>query len=202
MCTAGVALRGLQYHADLQQGERLLITGATGGVGIHAIQLAKKMFGATVVTITSSQDKVSILHQYGADEVIVCQTKEELEQFHRRIRPVDVVLECVGTPTLGASIRSLRLGGRLVIVGNVSATKMMFNPGLLILKELKLFGSNGASRKELEQVLEMTAQGRLKPVVHSVMPLEMIHQAHRLLTERGVVGRIVLVPSHNRAFKL
>jgi NADPH:quinone reductase-like Zn-dependent oxidoreductase len=84
MCTAGVALRGLRFHADLRPGERVLITGATGGVGIHAVQLAKKVFGAHVVAVTSSEDKAAVLRQHGADEVVVCATKEELQQFHHR----------------------------------------------------------------------------------------------------------------------
>jgi NADPH:quinone reductase-like Zn-dependent oxidoreductase len=84
MCTAGVALRGLRFHADLQPGERVLITGATGGVGIHAIQLAKHVFGAHVVALTSSEAKATVLREYGADEVIVCSTQEQLQQFHHR----------------------------------------------------------------------------------------------------------------------
>jgi NADPH:quinone reductase-like Zn-dependent oxidoreductase len=84
MCTAGVALRGLRFHADLRPGERVLITGATGGVGIHAIQLAKRVFGAHVVALTSSEAKAAVLREYGADEVIVCSTKEQLQQFHHR----------------------------------------------------------------------------------------------------------------------
>lgn len=102
MCTAGVALRALRFHAELQSGERVLITGATGGkrvqpvsvalltgasaagVGIHAIQLVKNVFKGTVVAVTSSHDKASVLRQYGADEVIVCSTKQELQRFHHK----------------------------------------------------------------------------------------------------------------------
>ena len=84
MCTAGVALRGLRFHADLRPGERVLITGATGGVGIHAIQLAKHVFGAHVVALTSSEAKAAVLREYGADEVIVSSTQEQLQQFHHR----------------------------------------------------------------------------------------------------------------------
>jgi len=199
-CTAAVALRALQFHANLQTGERVLITGATGGVGIHALQLVKKVFQGRVVAVTSSQAKANVLKEYGADEVVVCTTKEELQQFHHKIKPpVDVALECVGIPTLNASIRSLRSNGRLVILGNVTAGKGSINPGLLILKELKIFGSSSASREELQRVLGWTAEGKLKPVLHCTMPLEAAHKAHELLADREAIGRIVLVPTHSTA---
>ncbi len=83
---------------------------------------------------------------------------------------------------------------RFVVVGNVSLGTLSLNPGLLILKELQLFGSSSASRDELSAVLDMAAAGKLKPVVHKVMKLEEVEQAHLLLQDKNVCGRIVLVP--------
>lgn len=108
----------------MRPGERVLVTGASGGVGIHAIQIVKAL-GAVSIALTSSREKEQLLRRYGADEVLVCDGKEiDSGNFYKEVGKVggmvDVVLECVGIPTLNASIRSLKPGGRLVIVGNVT----------------------------------------------------------------------------------
>jgi len=189
-CTAAVAWRGLRHHAKLAPGERVLVTGASGGVGLHAIQLAK-IAGAYVIAVTSSQKKVQILQDYGADEVVI----SDRGSFHKKISDkVHVVLDLVGVPTLNSSIRSLRRNGRIVIIGNVSLERFELNPGYFILNELKLYGSSLASRQEIEEVLQMVVEGKLKPVIHATLPLEEFQTAHEMLKSKGVCGRIVLVP--------
>ncbi len=77
------------------------------------MQIVKNVFKGHVIAITSSESKVPVLKQYGADEVLVCDTKEKLSQFHKMIHGgVDIALECVGIPTMNSSIRSLRPNGR------------------------------------------------------------------------------------------
>jgi acryloyl-coenzyme A reductase len=117
-CTAAVALRALKYHAKLQSGERVLITGASGGVGVHAIQIAKHM-GAFVIATTTSKDKTEFLKELGADEVIVGPPFES-QVSH----PVDVILELVGERTLLSAMKCLGTKGRLVFVGNVNLARI------------------------------------------------------------------------------
>jgi len=195
MCTAAVALRGLQYHAKIEPGDRVLITGATGGVGIHAIQVAK-LLGAHVIALTSSQNKIPILKEYGADEVLLWDKKEYFDQ--KISGPVDVVLENVGAPCIPSSMRCLTNGGRLVIVGNVTMERFQVNPGYMILKEISLMGSRGASKEDVIQVMKWTEEGKLRPVIYRVMPLKEAKQAQEILESGQVFGRIVLVPSHSK----
>jgi acryloyl-coenzyme A reductase len=194
-CTAGVALHALRGAARLQAGERVLVTGASGGVGIHALQVAK-ILGAHVIAATTSADKAELLGAYGADEVIV----GDPAQLHHAVKRasggtgVEVALDCVGTPTLNAALRSLAPGGRLVVVGNVTTERWEINPGFLILAALEVHGSAGCNRAELEQVLQWVAQGRLRPVLQEVLPLAEAASAQQRLEDKRVGGRLVLSP--------
>jgi acryloyl-coenzyme A reductase len=190
-CTAGVALRGLRARAAVQPGETVLVTGASGGVGFHGIQVAKAL-GARVVAVTSSPDKAAALRARGADEVLV---SPDLA-FHKQAKPlgIDVVLDCVGAPTLNSAIRAVRPMGRVVVAGNVTIESFSVNPGYLILNEVQLSGSSACSRADLEQVLAWVAEGKLAPALAETLPLESAAAAHRRLEARGVVGRLVLVP--------
>jgi acryloyl-coenzyme A reductase len=188
-CTAAVALRALRSHARLQAGETVVITGASGGVGMHAIQVAR-ILGAKVIAVTSSAAKVESLRAIGAEQVVVGGA-----DFHKQIGGVaDVALDLVGAPTLNASQRSLRIGGRVVLVGNVTAERVEVNPGLLIMKEIAIHGSSSASRRDLAEVLAWVAQGKLRPVVAARLPLAEARTAQARLLEKGVVGRLVLIP--------
>lgn len=188
-CTAGVALRAMRTHGRLESGQRVLITGASGGVGLHAVQIAKAM-GASVTAITSSADKVEALERLGADSVVV---SEDL-RFHKKVSRVDVALDCVGTPTINASLRSLEPVGRCVVVGNVTTERVEVNPGLVILNELTLVGSAGCNRADLVDVMAWIESGELEPVIADTLPLGSAADAHRRLEQRQVTGRIVLEP--------
>jgi len=188
-CTAAVALRALRHQARLVAGETVVITGASGGVGVHALQVAK-LLGARVVAITSNPGKVEALRALGADQVVVGGG-----DFHRQLgATADVALDLVGTPTLNASLRSLRMGGRLALVGNVSAERFELNPGFMIMREITLAGSLSASRAELAEVLGWVAAGRLRPIVAGRLPLAEARAAQARLVDKGVVGRLVLIP--------
>src|SRR5581483_7905522 len=134
-CTAGVALRGMHTHAHLSAGETVLITGASGGVGVHAIQIAK-ILGARVVAVSSSPAKVERLRALGCDEVILAPPDGAFQREALRVSDggAHVALELTGAPTFNASLRSLRIGGRLVLIGNVTAERVEVNPGYVILR--------------------------------------------------------------------
>jgi len=188
-CTAAVALRALRHHARLVAGETVLITGASGGVGVYAIQVAK-ILGARVLAVTSQEAKVAALKALGVDEVIVA-----AGEFHKGLSgAADVALELVGAPTFNSALRTLRPGGRVVIVGNVTGERLEVNPGYLILKELSVAGSSSATRAELGEVLGWAADGRLRPVIAARLPLGDAALAQRRLETRAVVGRQVLIP--------
>lgn len=189
-CTAAVALRALGVQGGLTAGQTVLITGATGGVGIHAVQIAK-ILGARVIAVTSQADKRSALVEYGADEVIVSAP----DAIHKQVVPtVHLALDLVGVPTINSAMRTLRPGGRLVVVGNVTQERVEVNPGYLIVKEITLAGSALASRDDLRQVFAWVAEGKLRPVIAGRRPLEEAAAAQAALSDKRIIGRQVLVP--------
>jgi acryloyl-coenzyme A reductase len=194
-CTAGVALRALRTIGGLQEGETVAITGAAGGVGLHAIQIAKAL-GARVLAITTSPAKADALAQSGADDVVVASGADFHKIVKRRTDGIGVplVLDCVGEPTLNASLRSLETGGRLVVVGNVTSARVEINAGFVILGELAIRGSAGSNRSDLEQVLRWAADGTIRPALAEVLPLSAAACAHRRLEAKDVIGRLVLAP--------
>lgn len=191
-CTAAVALRALRHRARLEGGETVLVTGASGGVGVHALQIAR-ILGARVVALTSHAEKAEALRALGADEVIVAGVDFHREVL-RRTGGVDVALELVGAPTFNSSLRSLRGGGRLVVVGNVTAERVEVNPGWVILREVSVLGSLSASRRDVADVVDWVVRGRLSPVVAATLPLAEARAAQEQLARQSVIGRIVLVP--------
>jgi acryloyl-coenzyme A reductase len=196
-CTAGVALHALRQEAELQIGESVLVTGASGGVGLMAIQIAKRA-GARVIAVTGNPQKVSAIRTAGADEVVIASG-----DFHQQVLDlsdggVEVALELVGRATFTSAMKSLRRRGRLVLIGNVTLDRITFNPGALILFGTKILGSRGYSPLDLETCFRMMTRGELRMVIDRELPLDSAADAHRLLAERGVCGRIVLVPAGPR----
>jgi len=180
----------------LKAGERVLITGASGGVGIHAVQIARAL-GCHVIAVTTSQSKVPVLEKYGAHQV-VCVSRENLN-FSKEVEPVDVVLELVGSKTFPFSLRTLAFYGRVVFVGNLDLAKIDVNPGYLVMKEVKVMGSSGASDQDINDIISFVQNKKLVPVIEKVFPLKEAAKAQQLLEQRGVCGRLVLVPhSHSQ----
>lgn len=190
-CTLGTAVHALETRSPVGPGQTVLITGASGGVGIHAIQLAR-LLGAHVVAVTTSAAKMEALRAWGAETVIHAPTLEFAHQVKRATGGADVALEVVGSVTLDETLHALKSGGRLVVLGNVVGGKAHFNPGLVILKELEIIGSFATSVKELARCFELAASGRIKIAVSDELPLAEAVAAHRMLEERAVTGRLVL----------
>ncbi len=195
-CTAGVALQAIRGRAQVQAGERVLVTGASGGVGHQAIQLLKHL-RAEVIAVTSSQSKEQALRDLGADHVLVPQRLDAYHkelQYHLGAGGVDAVLEIVGSVTMNASMRVLRPGGRMIVIGNVEGGRVELNPGQLILFGRSVHGSAGCTSSDLNEVLGLVERGALKPPTTARLPLSDAAEAHRRLETKGVTGRIVLEP--------
>jgi D-arabinose 1-dehydrogenase-like Zn-dependent alcohol dehydrogenase len=191
-CTAAVALRALRRHARLVAGETVLMTGASGGVGVHAMQVAR-ILGARVIAVSTSEAKSARVKELGADEVVIARG----EGWHKEVLArggADVALELVGAPTFNGALRSLRMGGRAVVVGNVSQERVEVNPGYLISREISVAGSMGAARSELADVFGWVQAGKLRPIVAARRPLAEALEAQAALKDKSVVGRQLLVP--------
>ena len=193
-CAIGTGFHALR-RSELRLGETLVVTGASGGVGIHTIKLAKLM-GLTSIAISSSAAKVDMLKAAGATHVVVATGFE----FHEQVRALthgegaDGVIEITGVPTFKSSIRSLRAGGRMVLVGNVAPGNVPFNVAIAVLKEIDFVGSGHATVEDLRRVVDLVAGGMISPVIADSLPRASAAEAHRRIDQRENAGRIVLLP--------
>lgn len=175
----------------LQPGERVLVTGATGGVGSAAVQLAKKI-GCTVFAVTSNEAKRGYLERLGADEVIVYTDAAPFHKDKRLSAGVHMAIEAVGAPTFAMALRSLKPAGRLILLGNVTVGIAETPIGLQILNGLEVIGSDSCSAAELARCFDFLKQTGLRPSIDSELPLERFADAQQMLEEKRVEGRVVL----------
>ncbi len=191
-CAVGTGFHALG-RARLEPGDPVLITGAGGGVGLHTVQLAHEQ-GYRVLAVTGSELKVEQIRAIGADEVLVSPTM----RFHGAVKDltggqgVAAVIEITGTPTFASSIRCLRPGGRLVVVGNVIPGDVPFNPAIGILKEVELVGSRHATLDDLVRITELVTRGRIKPQIAALFDVAEAGRGHELMEQKSTVGRVVL----------
>ncbi len=192
-CTIGTAIHVVRSRGAVQLDETVLITGASGGVGLHAIQVCR-LTGARVIAVTSSPKKADRLKEAGADEVIVAPDLKFAPQVRRITRGlgVDVALEITGALTFDQAFRSLAPAGRMIVVGSLETKAASFMPGLMILKELELRGSFATTTAELAEAFRLVTEKKIRPIVADVMPLSEVAKAQQMLYNREVTGRLVL----------
>jgi propanol-preferring alcohol dehydrogenase len=196
-CILGDAV-ATSYHAitkraQVRPGTTLALIGV-GGVGLHALQMAR-LAGGWVIAVDVSEARLELARKLGADAVVDARSGA----FHEQVRAltggqgVDVVLEFVGDQqTLPSSYQSLRRAGRLVFVGYTPGMSLPVMPHELVRGELEIVGSRANSKQELAETMELVARGRIKPIVDQVMPLAAIEEAFTALREGRPLGRNVL----------
>ena len=191
----GTARRMLRAIGDLQAGELVLNLGASGGVGIAVLQIAK-LIGATVIAVTSSAEKAAFLTELGADHVINTQAQEFSAEAWRISgrQGVDMVINHVGGDSWVPSLRCLRKRGRLVTCGATAGFDPRTDIRYIWVRELQILGSDGYSHDDIATALGWAGAGRLQPRLHAVLPFSAAATAHTLLESRQVSGKIVLVP--------
>jgi D-arabinose 1-dehydrogenase-like Zn-dependent alcohol dehydrogenase len=190
-CTFGTVYLGLQRCGGLREGDHVLVTGANGGVGVAAIQMAAHL-GATVTAVVRDGRHEPFVRELGAEAVIV----DPGDRFHKQLPGdrADVVLDCVGPPTFNASLRSLRIGGHMVVIGNVIQENVALNLGYVITSGLHLVGSGGAMREQMKDVFDLHAERPFQMHVHERLDLADADRAQRAVQAGGLRGRIVLLP--------
>lgn len=182
-----VALQGLHDHGKIQQGQKVLINGASGGIGTFAVQIAKS-FGAEVTGVCSTRN-LEMVHSLGADRVI----DYTQEDFTRGGRQYDIIFDIAVTHSISAYKRALKPNGVYVACG--------FNPVSLFLGPfISLLGSNKVksyiartNRKDLTYVKELIEEGRVTPVIDRCYPLNEVADAIRYYEERHTRGKIVII---------
>ena len=198
----GTAYRMMVGRGGVKAGEKVLVLGASGGVGTGAVLIAKQL-GAHVIACGSSDAKLAKLLEIGADEVIdytkVDFAKEVFARFgkpHRRTYDggVDVVVNFTGGDTWVRSLRALKRGGRLLICGATAGFDPKEDLRFIWTFELDIKGSNSWARTDLEALLQLISEGKLTPVIDKVLPLDQAQEALRLIEERKVIGKVIVAP--------
>lgn len=191
--TFQTAWQMLVQKAAVRPTETVLVLAAGSGVGSAAVQIAK-MLGATVIATASSQEKLDRAKALGAD-FLVDHSAPRWDKAVRQIvgkDGVDVVFEHVGAATWKQSIRLAAWGGRIVTCGATSGFDAETDLRHIFFRQIAIFGSTMGSKAVLYDVIKLVGQGVLKPVVDRVLPLADVAEAHELLEERKVFGKVVL----------
>ena len=187
------AWRMLVGRARLRAGEEVLIHGIGGGVAVAALGIAK-LAGARVYVTSSSDTKLERARELGADVAINYRTADVEKEIRRLTakRGVDVVVDSVGEPTWMTSLKAAAKGGRIVTCGATAGPNPAEEIRLLFWKQLSILGSTMSSVREFEELLKVIGDGRLRPVVDRVFPLDDAKEAFARMEKGEQLGKIVV----------
>jgi NADPH2:quinone reductase len=200
--TYGTAIHGLKDRARLKAGEWVAVSGASGGAGLAAIEIANNM-GGRVIAIASGAEKIAACKGRGA-EVAIDYRSEDLKEALRRETSgegIDVAYDCVGGSTAEPMLRALRWQGRYLVIGFASGDIPKIPLNLLLVKGNAAIGvfwgefvkrNPQQHRQNMAQVLDWISAGRLRPVIHKTYPLSDAAAAIRVLDRREAVGKVIL----------
>lgn len=198
----GTAHRMMVTIGQIKAGERVLVLGASGGVGTCCVMLAHRA-GCEVIACASGEDKAERLRAIGASHVIDYTRTDFMKEifslfgkpnFRSAEGGVDVVVNYTGGDTWVPSLRSLRKGGRILVCGATAGYAPTEDLRFIWTYELKVLGSNGWTRDDLAALLEGVRTGTMKPVIDRVLPLEQGIEGLRLMEDRKLFGKIIIAP--------
>ena len=200
--TYGTALHGLMDRAKLKADETVAVLGASGGAGLAAVEVAKRL-GAKVIAVASSSEKLDICRQHGADQLLNY-TTTDLKQGLRDLtggRGADVIYDCVGGDHAELALRSIAWLGRYCVVGFAAGAIPRIPLNLVLLKSCDIVGvfwgesarrNPRAHRNNIETVLKWVAAGELRPHTHAALPLAETSEAIRMLDRREATGKVIV----------
>ncbi len=197
----------LVERALYKAGEVVMVTGAAGGVGLAAVQVAKAL-GATVIATVSTDDKAALVRANGADHVVRTDVPDLKESLRQQVadaigkRGVDIIVDSVGGDLFDASLRTIAWSGRVVVVGFASGRIPEVKAGYLLVKNIALIGLQWSNYRDREpekvhrvqeQLFDWYEQGKIKPHVMAAYPLQDYQRALRAVRDREVQGKVVLL---------
>jgi len=198
----GTAHRMLITHKTVKAGDKVLVLGASGGVGTGCVILAK-MLGAQVIACASSADKLKRLKELGADDVInyreVDFSRWAVEKYGKPQRRsyeggVDVLINFTGGETWQPSLRCVKRGGKILVCGATAGYDPKEDLRYVWSFELQIIGSNSFYDDNLEALMQFIAEGRMKPIIDTVLPLDRAVEGLRMIENREVFGKVVVTP--------
>ncbi|WP_179380137.1 NADPH:quinone oxidoreductase family protein [Jannaschia marina] len=191
----------LTHRARLRPGERLLVLGAAGGVGLTAVELGAKM-GAEVIAVARGADKLEIARAHGAHHLIDAEAEDLRDQI-KALGGADVVYDAVGGDLAKAAFRATNRGGRYIVIGFASGTVPDFPANHLLVKNIDLIGFYWGGYMDFDPkpltdsiaaLFEMYAAGEIRPHISHVVPLDQVEDALELLRSRRSTGKVVVTP--------
>jgi len=191
----GTARRMLLGRGRLQAGERIMILGASGGVGNAAVQIALNI-GAEVIACAGSAEKCERLQAMGAQHVINYNETDFSREAWRISgkKGVDVVVNYTGGETWVPSLRALRRQGRLLTCGATAGFDPRTDIRYIWVRELDIVGSNGWSSEDIRALLDDVKAGRIEPIISDVLPLSEARRAEEMIEGRAIFGKVLLTP--------
>lgn len=179
--------------AQVKPGDTVVVHGAGSGVGSAAIQIAH-LFGAKVIATTSSEKKADQARLIGASEIILYDREDVLTSIRRLTekRGADVIIDHVGTAVWEASIKGLAKGGRLVTCGATAGYEAVTDLRYVFYKQLSILGSTMGRKGDLLKILRFMTEGKLRAVIHAILPLAEVREAHRIVESGEQFGKVVL----------
>ena len=192
-CAGVTAWHAMIEHARLIAGKTVLLQG-TGGVSILGLQLAKAM-GITVIITSSRDDKLASAKQLGADHGVNYKTTPDWDKAVKDLtngQGVDCVVEVGGAGTIAKSFASIRVGGRVSLIGNLSGPATELNPGLIIARRANVQGISVGSTAMFEAMNQAIAANKIKPVIDKVLGFDEIRTAYQHMASGTHFGKIVI----------
>ncbi len=198
----GTAHRMIITHNTIKKGDKVLVLGASGGVGTGCVLLAK-MLGAEVIACASSADKIQRLKDLGSDHVINYKdtdfSKWAIEKFGKPQRRnyeggVDVVINFTGGDTWAPTLKCVKRGGKILVCGATAGFDPKEDLRYIWSFELQVIGSNSFYDDNLTALMDLIEQGKMKPVIDEVLPLEKAAHGLKLIESREVFGKVIICP--------
>ena len=195
-CAIGTELNAIRDVANVQPGDRVLITGAGGGLGVHGIQVARAA-GAYVLGLTTSEEKAQQISDAGAHHVVLAKRGEDFSPLVKKAtggEGVDVIIDNVGSAVFQPARKSLAMGGRWIFVGQLTGEFVSLNPAQIFMRDISIRSAKSTSRRQLQDSLDLVSRGQVRPIITAEMPLERAGEAHKDVESGRSVGRILLKP--------
>ncbi|HEW94067.1 MAG TPA: alcohol dehydrogenase, partial [Thermoprotei archaeon] len=191
-CVIGMLIHALKDLGGIKEGMKVLVTGASGGVGVHAIQVARAL-GGEVIAYTSKEEKAKFIEDNAKPDHIIIGEKEFSKIVKREYGGVDLVLELVGEPTFIQSLRSAKWGGKVLVIGNVNVKNAQLPLGLIILRENMITGVLSSTKENVKLALELGSKKLVKAVGNEISLTTGI-EAFNVLRSGGSRGKFFLKP--------
>jgi NADPH:quinone reductase-like Zn-dependent oxidoreductase len=183
-------------RAKIRPGQTVLIMGGTSGVGMAGIQIAK-LYNCTVIATAGNKEKMDKCLEIGADYVVNHREgdwNKKVREITKKQGGVDVIFEHIGKATFSQEVALLKMGGTLVATGATTGYDSSIDLRYLFFKGINLLGSTQGTKAELEEVIYWTSKGKIKPIVHTILPFNDMVKGHVMMAKAEQIGKILTTP--------